>query len=87
MSKNTDNCENERFDALMAEAARTRALDRLDVREGRINSQALSWFSREYVQSVQLTFPDAGNLEANNKDSGDALYLAQKPDSAGDDTP
>lgn len=86
MSKNTDSCENERFDALMAEAARTRALDRLDVREGRINSQALSWFSREYVQSVRLTFPDAGILEAN-KNSGDAPYLTQKLDSAGDDTP
>lgn len=87
MSKNTDNYENERFDALMADAAKTRELDRLDVRSGRISPQALSWFTREYVQSVRLTFPDAGIFEVNSKDSVDVNCSAEKTHSTGDDTP
>lgn len=58
MSRSVDIHERERFDALMAEAARTRELDRLDVREGRISSQALSWFTLEYVQNLRITFSD-----------------------------
>ena len=58
MSQSTDIDEREKFDALMAEAAKTRELDRLDVREGRISSQALSWFTFEYAKSVRLTFSD-----------------------------
>ena len=51
-----------RFEALMAQSAKTRALDRLDVREGRLSSQALSWFSEEYAQSLTLTVPDYSSL-------------------------
>ena len=46
----------------MAQSAKTRALDRLDVREGRLSSQALSWFSEEYAQSLALTVPDYSSL-------------------------
>lgn len=67
MSRNTNNFESERFDALMAEAAKTRELDRLDVREGRISPQALCWFSRDYVESLRLVFPDPEGLFQNKK--------------------
>lgn len=58
MNRNTDKNANERFDAAMAEIAKTRELDRLDVRSGRISPLALSWFTREYVQSLTLIFPE-----------------------------
>ena len=68
MSQSKNIHESERFDALMAEAAKTRALDRRDVREGRISPQALCWFSREYVQSLRLVFPDPNEGIFQNKD-------------------
>lgn len=50
--------ENERFIALMGEVAKTRELDRQDVREGRMSSQALSWFKPGYVASLKLDIPE-----------------------------
>ena len=60
MSQRKDKKAKDQFEALMAENAKTRALDRLDVREGRLSSQALSWFSQDYVRSLTLTVPDYG---------------------------
>ena len=60
MSRRKDKKAKDQFEALMAENAKTRALDRLDVREGRLSSQALSWFSQDYVRSLTLTVPDYG---------------------------
>jgi len=60
MCRRKDKKAKDQFDALMGQNAKTRELDRLDVREGRISSQALSWFSQEYVRSLTLTVPEYG---------------------------
>ena len=60
MNRREDKKAKEQFEALMAQNAKTHALDRLDVREGRLSSQALSWFSQDYVRSLTLTVPEYG---------------------------
>ncbi len=50
--------ENERFLALESTATKSREHLGEDVRQGRLNAQALSWFQREYVSSVTLDVPE-----------------------------
>ena len=84
MSRRKDKKAKEQFEALMAQNAKTRELDRLDVREGRISSQALSWFSSEYVQGLTLTVPEYGMPHSESAMEGQDSNSSQFSEREGD---
>ena len=86
MSRRKDKKAKDQFEALMAENAKTRALDRLDVREGKLLSQALSWFSQDYVRSLTLTVPDYGTPLSEGAMEGQDSNSSQFTERKGDPT-
>ena len=84
MNRREDKKAKEQFEALMAQNAKTHALDRLDVREGRLSSQALSWFSQDYVRSLTLTVPEYGMPVSEGAMEGQDSNSSQLSEREGD---